>query len=251
VVHRVIGGIAPATPIADINHQIPPHDVRAGALTLWRCAPWLAPGVILAIVDPGVGTKRRPVAIGAEAGAVLVGPDNGLLLPAALRLGPISFAVELEKEPVPGHGSTFDGRDLFAPVAARVATGIDARRLGQQIDPDSLEGELIPEPVREGDGDVRTEVLWVDRFGNAQLNVRPAEVAHLGPVVDVRTRKHKWRARLVQAYGDLRARRPGKPGEVGLVHDSYGFLSISLNGESAAAFTGLRTGQTVWVASRE
>jgi S-adenosylmethionine hydrolase len=211
----------------------------------------LAPGVILAVVDPGVGTTRRPVAIGAEAGAVLVGPDNGLLLPAALRLGPISFAVELEKHPAPDRGSTFDGRDLFGPVAARIATGTDARTLGQQIDPGSLEGELIPEPVREGDRDVRTEVLWVDRFGNAQLNVRPAEVSHLGSVVEVRTRKRKWKARLVHAYGDLRVRRPGKPGEVGLVHDSYGFLSISLNRESAAAFTGLRTGQTVWLARRE
>ena len=208
------------------------------------------PGVILAVVDPGVGTQRRPVAIGAGAGAVLVGPDNGLLLPAALRLGPISFAVELEKQSVSDRGSTFDGRDLFGPAAARIASGVDPRSLGCPIDPDGLKGERIPEPVREG-GDVRTEVLWVDRFGNAELNVRPAEVSDLGPVVAVRTRKRKWRARMVAAYGDLRVRRPGKPGELGLVHDSYGFLSISLNGESAAAFTGVRTGQTVWLSRRE
>jgi S-adenosyl-L-methionine hydrolase (adenosine-forming) len=251
VVHRVISGIAPGTPIADINHQIPPHDVRAGARTLWRCAPWLVPGVILAVVDPGVGTGRRPVAIGTESGAVLVGPDNGLLLPAALRLGPVTFAVELEKREVPDRGSTFDGRDLFGPAAARIATGVDPRGLGPEIDPDSLKGEPIPEPEREGDRDIRTEVLWVDRFGNAELNVRPAEVSHLGPVVDVRTRKRKWRARRVKAYGDLRGRRPGKPAELGLVQDSYGFLSISLNGESAAAFTGLRTGQSVWRTRRE
>jgi S-adenosyl-L-methionine hydrolase (adenosine-forming) len=211
----------------------------------------LVPGVILAVVDPGVGTQRRPVAIGAGAGAVLVGPDNGLLLPAALRLGPISFAVQLEKQQVADRGSTFDGRDLFGPAAARIATGVDARSLGSHIDPDSLQGEPIREAVREGGGDVRSEVLWVDRFGNAELNVRPAEVSHLGPVVEVRTRKRKWRARVVKAYGDLRVRRPGKPGEVGLVHDSYGFLSISLNRESAAAFTGLRTGQTVWLGRRE
>jgi S-adenosyl-L-methionine hydrolase (adenosine-forming) len=237
--------------VVDINHQIPPHDVRAGALTLWRCATWLAPGVILAVVDPGVGTKRRPIAISTEAGAVLVGPDNGLLLPAALRLGPISFAVELEKQDVPGRGSTFDGRDLFGPAAARIATGADARSLGREIDTDSLKGERVPEPERGSDGEVRAEVLWVDRFGNAELNVRPAEVSHLGPVVDMRTRKRKWRARQVPAYGDLRVRRPGKPGELGLVRDSYGFLSISLNGESAAAFTGVRTGQSVWLARRE
>jgi S-adenosyl-L-methionine hydrolase (adenosine-forming) len=208
--------------------------------------------VILAVVDPGVGTKRRPLAIGTEAGAVLVGPDNGLLLPAALRLGPISFAVELEKnQGGPDRGSTFDGRDVFGPAAARIATGVDARSLGRQVDPDSLKGEPVPEPDRGSDGEVRAEVLWVDRFGNAELNVRPAEVSHLGPVVDVRTRKRKWRARLVPAYGDLRVRRPGKPGELGLVRDSYGFLSISLNGESAAVFTGVRTGQNVWLARRE
>jgi S-adenosyl-L-methionine hydrolase (adenosine-forming) len=251
VVHRVINGIAPGTPIADLTHQIPPHDVRAGALALWRSAPWLAPGVVLAVVDPGVGTKRRPVAIATEAGAVLVGPDNGLLLPAALRLGPITVAVELEKKDATERGSTFDGRDLFGPAASRIATGVDMRSLGAQIEPGSLRGDPVPEAEREAGGAVRTEVLWVDRFGNAQLNVRPPDVSHLGSVVDVRTRKRKWRARRVSAYGDLRERRPGKPAEVGLVHDSYGFLSISLNRESAAAFTGLRTGQTVWLTPRE
>jgi S-adenosyl-L-methionine hydrolase (adenosine-forming) len=251
VVHRVISQIAPGTPIADITHQIPPHDVRAGALALWRCAPWLAPGVILAVVDPGVGTKRRAVAVATEGGAVLVGPDNGLLLPAALLLGPITVAVELERNDGPDRGSTFDGRDLFGPSAARIATGVDVRSLGAEIQPGSLQGDPVPEAERESDGGVRTEVLWVDRFGNAQLNVRPADVGHLGQVVDVRTRKRKWRARQVGAYGDLRERRPGKPAEVGLVQDSYGFLSISLNAESAAALTGIRTGQTVWLTPRE
>jgi S-adenosylmethionine hydrolase len=251
VVHRVINGIVPGMLIADITHQIPPHDVRAGALALWRCAPWLAPGVILAVVDPGVGTRRRPVAVATEAGAVLVGPDNGLLLPAALRLGPITAAIELDKNDVPGCGSTFDGRDLFGPAAARIATGVDIRSLGAEIDAGGLRGDPVPEAEREADGGVRTEVLWVDRFGNAQLNVRPTDVRDLGAVVDIRTRKRKWRARQVSAYGELRERRPGKPAEVGLVHDSYGFLSISLNRESAAAFTGIRTGQTVWLAPRE
>ncbi len=251
MVHRVINGMAPDTPIADITHQIPPHDVRAGALALWRSAPWLAPGVILAVVDPGVGTRRRPVAVATGAGAVLVGPDNGLLLPAALRLGPITVAVELEKIDAPDHGSTFDGRDLFGPAAARLANGVDVLSLGAEIEPAGLRGDPVPQAEQESGGVVRTEVLWVDRFGNAQLNVRPADVSHLGQVVDVRTRKRKWRARQVGAYGDLRERRPGKPAEVGLVHDSYGFLSISLNRESAAAFTGIRTGQTVWLTPRE
>jgi S-adenosylmethionine hydrolase len=213
--------------------------------------------VILAVVDPGVGTKRRPVAVATEAGAVLVGPDNGLLLPASLRLGPITTAVELtaaadlNKNGAPDCGSTFDGRDLFGPAAARIATGVDIRSLGTEIEPGGLRGDRVPEAEREADGGVRSEVLWVDRFGNAQLNVRATDVNDLGAVVDIRTRKRKWRARQVGAYGDLRERRPGKPAEVGLVHDSYGYLSISLNRESAAAFTGIRTGQTVWLTPRE
>ena len=225
--------------------------MRAGALALWRCAPWLAPGVILAVVDPGVGTKRRPVAIKTEAGAVLVGPDNGLLFPAAQRLGPITLAVKLKREEHPGRGATFDGRDLFAPAAARIATGVDLRSLGPEIDAGGLEGESVPAAEREADGGVRSEVLWVDRFGNAQLNARPDDLAHLGPVVEVRTRKRKWKARRVGAYGELRGRRPGRPAELGLVLDSYGFLSMSLNGESASALTGVRTGQTIWLGRRE
>jgi hypothetical protein len=244
-VHRVIAGRAPDIQVIDLTHQIPAHDVRAGALALWRAAPWLVPGVILAVVDPGVGTARRAVAVEiSRAGAVLVGPDNGLLLPAATSLGPITSAVALPPHPAAGRGATFAGRDVFAPAAAELAKGVELRRLGPAIDPLTLAGDPIPTAQTEPDGRLRAEVLWVDRFGNAQLNARPADVAAHGPVVEVATTpQHPWPARLVTAYAEL------EPDEVGLVTDSYGFLSVSCHESPAAARTGLRAGDAVWLGS--
>jgi S-adenosylmethionine hydrolase len=243
IVHRVIAGQAPGVAVIDITHQIPAHDVRAGALALWRAAPWLAPGVILAIVDPGVGTPRRAVAIEvAEAGAVLVGPDNGLLYPAATSLGPITAAVELAPRVPVGRGVTFAGRDVFAPASAQVANGVDLRRLGPDIDPAGLAGAAVPGPEPGPDGVLRTEVLWVDRFGNAQLNARPADADHLGTVVELRAAGRTWPARRVGAYAEL------ADAEVGLVTDSYGLLSVSCRNASGAVRTGLRAGDPVRLA---
>lgn len=237
VVHAVLHRHAPHATVVDVTHRIPAHDVRAGALTLWRAAPWLAPGVILAVVDPGVGTARRAVAVEvAGAQAVLVGPDNGLLLPAALHLGPITRAVELDGDPAP-RGATFAGRDLFAPAAGRAAAGAGVEELGRTIDPDSLAGEPVPEPTRTSDG-IRASVLWVDRFGNAQLNARPDDTgpgplqleAGDGPAVGLR---------VVGSYGGI------APDEYALVIDSYGHLSICSDRSPAAARLGLTAGDDV------
>jgi S-adenosyl-L-methionine hydrolase (adenosine-forming) len=244
VVHRVIAGLAPGVRVVDINHNVAPHDVRFGALTLWRTAPWLAPGVILAVVDPGVGTNRRPVAITvSRANVVLVGPDNGLLLPAALHLGPITAAVELDQIEI-DRGATFAGRDLFAPAAARIATGADPNGLGVAIDPQTLQGEPVPSCAREMDGSLRTEVLWVDRFGNVQLNAGPREAGILGAEIDIRTHTGLWQGRLSRAYAEL------QPDELGLIRDSYDLMSISLNAASAAELTGAVPGDTVWLSRR-
>jgi S-adenosylmethionine hydrolase len=247
---------APGVTVIDITHRIAPHDVRAGALTLWRSVPWLVPGVILAVVDPGVGTARRGVAIEvAAADAVLVGPDNGLLLPAALLLGPITTAVELRAPdletagpwlPAPGgperRGVTFAGRDLFAPICAALAQGADLGGLGQAIDPAGLVGEPVPSPAT-GDADrVGSTVLWVDRFGNAELNVRPGDLTDLGPVVELRVKEQTWPARLAASYADV-----GPGPAVGLVTDSYGFLSISCDRSSAADLMGLHVGDEIWI----
>jgi hypothetical protein len=248
----VIAAVAPGVTVVDITHRVPPHDVRAGALTLWRAAPWLAPGVILAVVDPGVGTARRAVAIEvATAGAVLVGPDNGLLLPAAQALGPITGAVDLQGRglqsgatglPAP-QGATFAGRDLFAPIAGRLAAGADLADVGDPIDPAGLTQGAVPgRPTVEPDGTIRAEVLWIDHFGNAQLNAIPADLDPTAPDLRLTTANTATRpVRAVAAYGYL------QPGEVGLVTDSYGLLSISLNGSSAAATLALAAGDPVWL----
>jgi S-adenosylmethionine hydrolase len=243
VVHRVLAGVAPGVTVIDVTHQIPAHDPRAGALTLWRAAPWLVPGVVLAIVDPGVGTARRAVAIEVtSAGAVLVGPDNGLLLPAATSLGPITAAVELHPTVPPGGGgATFAGRDVFAPAAGRLAGGAELGAVGDPIDPASLAGDPVPAPEPAPDGGLLAEILWVDRFGNAQLNARPGDAAHLGGVITVTAGAYEGPARRVAAFAEL------NPDEVGLLNDSYGLLALTCRDASAASRFGLNTGDAVWL----
>lgn len=246
MVHAVLDSHAPGVATIDVTHSIPPHDVRTGALTLWRAALWLAPAVILAVVDPGVGTPRRAVALEvAEAATVLVGPDNGLLLPAALLLGRITAAVKLPPAPA-APGATFHGRDVFAPAAGRAAAGTPVERLGRPIDPASLLGEPVPEP-RAATGptahrnELRAEVLWVDRFGNAQLNVTPAQTGP-GPLVVHTTAQDGGKTRtmrIVASYGAI------APDQVALVIDSYGFLSVCCDRRPAAERLDLRPGDAV------
>ena len=251
VVHAVLHRLAPDHPRIDVTHQVPRHDVRAGSLTLWRAAPWLAPAVILAVVDPGVATLRRAVAVAVdEAATVLVGPDNGLLLPAALRLGAPTEAVELDPPGGPGHsagGATFAGRDLFAPAAARAATGVPLRQLGRPIDPATLAGEPLPAPIVTGAGDgVEAEVLWVDHFGNVQLNVTPADTGP-GPLevqVQSDSAAGPFTAAVAPSYAAIPEGRPG------LVVDSYGLLALCLDRDSAASRLGLRPGDRVRLAHR-
>ena len=240
MVHRVIAREGPAVRVVDLTHRIRAHDVRAGALALWRCAPWLRDSVVLAVVDPGVGTARRAVALETTgAAAVLVGPDNGLLTPAAGALGGVAHAVELAPLPraVAGLGATFDGRDLFAPVAARIASGewslADA---GKAIDPAGLVGDALRMASPGSGGEMVCEVLWVDRFGNAQLNTHGDGVDdHV--IVQAGTRD--FEARRVDAFGEL------GQGELGLVNDSYGLLALAFNSSPAAAELGLTEGDTV------
>jgi hypothetical protein len=180
VVHAVLAGAAPGAPVIDLAHRIPAFDVRAGAQTLTRAAPYLGPGVVLAVVDPGVGSPRRGVCLQGEATrggpAFFVGPDNGLLVAAAelVNGGPVPQAFELARGEGAGQPRlTFDGRDLFAPAAAALWGGAPPEALGAPIDPGSLL-RLAPGVVEHGqrpDGRacLRAEVTWVDHFGNVQL----------------------------------------------------------------------------------
>jgi S-adenosyl-L-methionine hydrolase (adenosine-forming) len=225
----VIRSIAPAVSVVDITHDIAPHDVRGAGLTLARSAQYLCPGVVLAVVDPGVGSERRGIAIEVGGGqSVLVGPDNGLLAPAVSMVGGATRAVSLTNDEyhLPAPGPTFDGRDVFAPVAAAICTGVDIGELGDEVDPSSLVPGMIP-VIRDDEGDLVCDVLWVDRFGNCQLNVDPDDLDGWGDRIRLRV-GDQWRtARRVDNYAEIGS------GEVGLIVDSYGLVSVALDQRSA------------------
>ncbi len=256
VVHSVIAAIAPAVRVVDVTHGIARHDIRAGGLALARAAQYLLPGVVLAVVDPGVGTARRAVAVEVGEGAsVLVGPDNGLLAPAVALVGGADRAVELTAsdyrlEPQAELGATFDGRDLFAPAAAHLCCGVPLEALGPPVDPATLTPGMLPVSRREAD-DLVAEVLWVDHFGNCQLNVAIGEIDEVftpdgaGATPDsdgalqVILGESLHTAQRALAYADV------KPGRVGLVTDSSGLVSLALPQRSIADELGLHEGTEV------
>ncbi len=247
VVHSVIRTLAPQVHVVDVTHDIPPHDVRAGGLTLARSAQYLAPGVVLAVVDPGVGTDRRGIAVEVGDGAsVLVGPDNGLLAPAVAMVGGATRVVEIttDEHRLEAPGPTFGGRDVFAPAAAALCRGVPLDELGPDVDPITLRPGLFPLPQIEDDG-IGAEVLWVDRYGNAQLNLGPDDLEPLGLAGDrvlVRIEGAERTARRVAAYAELAA------GELGLAVDSYGLLALVLDQRSAAAELGIDASAAVTLA---
>lgn len=241
VVKSVIRQLSPTTVVIDVTHHVAPHDVRAGGLALARSAQYLAPGVVLAVVDPGVGTARRGIAVEVGDGAsVLVGPDNGLLAPAVALVGGAGRVVELTstEHRLPAPGVTFDGRDVFAPAAAHLCNGVPLTDLGPEIDAGGLVPGLMPLTRSEGESLV-AEVLWVDRFGNAQLNVDPDELTAYGASISVRCGDLARVGTRAGTYADL------GPGQVGLVVDSYGMVSLALDRRSAADELGLSAGSAV------
>jgi S-adenosylmethionine hydrolase len=235
VVKSVVREIAAHVTVIDITHEVPAFDVRAGSLTLARAISYVPSGVVLAVVDPGVGTSRRSIAVEVGDGeGVLVGPDNGLLAPAVAMAGGAGRAVVLSNTDYQliSSGTTFAGRDIFAPAAAHLCNGVDLYELGDPIDAEVLVPGVIPLPRTEGDALV-TEVLWVDRFGNCQLNVGPTEVAHFGDRVKVTVGELTGApltriATLSANFSELGT------GVVGLVTDSYGMLALCLDRRSAA-----------------
>lgn len=245
VVHSVIRQLAPEVQVIDISHHVPAHDVRAGGLTLARSAQYLAPGVVLAVVDPGVGSSRRAIAVEVGGGAsVLVGPDNGLLAPAVSMVGGATRAVELTNldYQLPAPGPTFAGRDIFGPAAAHLCNGVDLLELGPELDVNGLMPGMIP-ITRVEDGAVVAEVLWTDGFGNLQLNVDPAEIDEFGPRVELRFDGKVRTGVRHDTYADVAT------GEIGLVVDSYGLVSIATNRTSAADELRIGTGDEVTLAA--
>ena len=243
VCKAVVLRAAPTAQIIDITHGIPPYDVRAGALTLARSIQYLPPGVVLAVVDPGVGTDRRAVAVEVETG-FLVGPDNGLLAPAVAMLGGATRVVSLTNPEyqLEAPGATFAGRDIFAPAAGYLAAGTPLELLGDQVDPMSLVPGTVPLPRDEG-GRAEGEVLWIDRYGNAQLNIDPGDLAALGVEpggpLEIRCGADRRTGRWVGSYAEA------TPYELAVVVDSYGLISLTLDRRPAAEELGLQPGSAV------
>ena len=238
--HAVLAGACPGVERIDLAHDLPGGDVRLGALTLARLAPFLPAAVHLAVVDPGVGGDRRAVAVGLAGGGALVGPDNGLLAPAAVALGAVE-AVELA--PLPdGAPATFHGRDLFAPAAARLAAGAALSDLGTSFAPGDLVAPDLPRPV-VAEGELAATVVAIDTFGNLELLAGPADLDAAGFTrgdrifAAVTDRRHP--ATVARAFDDVA--RKGM-----LVHiDAHGQVALAVNGGSAAQRLGARLGQTV------
>jgi S-adenosyl-L-methionine hydrolase (adenosine-forming) len=247
--HGVIARIAPHARVLDVTHAVAPGDVRRGAVLLADTLPWLPTAVHVAVVDPGVGTARRGIAL-VSGDAVLVGPDNGLLIPAAQVLGGMRAAYELI---APAYrlktvSATFHGRDIFAPAAAHLAVGVPPDALGPAVDPASL--VTLPVPMCQVDGDqIRVEVLTVDHFGNVALAAGTAELAAAG----LRTGTAailRWPAGVEPllvgtTFADV------AQGELVLLVDSTGHLAVALRGGSAARRTGLHPGTVVEITQQQ
>ena len=238
VVHGVIARLAPEVRVIDLGHGIPRQDVRAGALQLERAVPFTPPGVHLAVVDPEVGARRRAVALRtAEEDRLLVGPDNGLLIPAAERFGGCVEAVEISHSPwrLEPVSATFHGRDVFAPVAARLAAGEALADAGEPLEPDGLVRLTVPEPRTDGDALVAT-VVGIDAFGNLLLNARLADArgVRLGPV-ELGDRP----ATFARTFADV------ERGALLLYEDAGGRLAIALNSGDAGRELGLGPGDEV------
>ncbi len=244
VVHSVLHQLCPGVRIVDVSHDVPAFDVRAAGLTLARSVQYLAPGVVLAVVDPGVGTARRRIAVEVGDGAsVLVGPDNGLLAPAVAMVGGASRAVVLTdtSHHLEAAGPLFDGRDVFAPVAARLCAGVPLEEFGEPIDPSALVPGLMGVSRVEDDGSIAAEVLWVDRFGNVQLNLGPDDLEPGTESVELRIAGVWHSARRAGSFSEV------PPGGLGLVVDSYGMLAVVADRSSAAEELRVSSGDEVLV----
>lgn len=239
--HGSIARIAPDVRVIDVTHHVPPADVTRGAYVLAQTAPYLPESVHCAVVDPGVGTDRRGIAV-ATPGGILVGPDNGLLVPAAEALGGIDTVVQLSNKDwfLGDMSRTFHGRDLFAPAAARIALGAELAEAGPPVDADTL--VRLPAPVVTlGDDYVEAEVLTVDRFGNVQLAATGGTLARLGQDLVLN--------------GGVRARRGATFADVGqgdllVYEDSAGQVAIAVNNGRAVVVLSVTPGDLVKVATR-
>jgi S-adenosyl-L-methionine hydrolase (adenosine-forming) len=215
-----------------------------GALTLASALPYMPVGIHLAVVDPGVGGSRKPLALRGGDGRLYVGPDNGLLILAAEELGGVAEAVEIANPAymLPEVSRTFHGRDVFSPVAAHLALGVQLEDLGPALDPLALARLSVPEP-HVSPGRARGTILLVDRFGNVELNLSRADLGRAGleagATAEVVGAFEGVFAHVAETFGDVR------PGDFVLFEDSHRKVAFGINGGNAAELLHARPGQVV------
>ncbi|MEA2169681.1 MAG: hypothetical protein QOF76_2981 [Solirubrobacteraceae bacterium] len=246
VVHGVMARIAPGARVIDISHGVPRHDILAGALTLERALPYMPAGVHLAVVDPEVGARRRAIAIRtADEGRLLVGPDNGLLLAAAERLGGCVAAVDVSRSPwrLEPLSATFHGRDVFGPVAAHLAKGADLESAGDPIEIDELVRLERPHAVVADDGSVLAHALSFDTFGNVTLDLAHADLARtslrLGRQVEIEVGGRVHTGHYAHTFSDVPL------GALVVYEDPVRALAIAVSSGDAAQALGVRSGDEI------
>lgn len=238
VCHGVIATICPQAHVIDITHGVPRHDVRTGALKLREALRHMPAGVHIAVVDPDVGAERRAVALRLRDGRGLIGPDNGLLSPAAQEGGGVLEALDIAHSPyrLEPVSATFHGRDLFAPVAAHLAAGVPFAQLGQPCEPDGLVGLELSRAQREGEA-LLAHVQYIDRFGNLQLDASHEELAgtglKLGRAVELECSGTTHSAHYVRTFADVTA------GDLLVYEDASRTLAVALSHGDAARRLGI------------
>lgn len=243
ICHGVILRVDPGIPIIDLTHGIERQDIRAGAVALTDAVAFLPDdAVIVGVVDPGVGSERRAIAVEAADGKVFVGPDNGLLAGAIDARGGAKAAFEISQSPwrLEPVSDTFHGRDIFSPVAARIASGAPIVESGVAIDHDQL--ILLEQPhATTIDGDLTTAVLAIDQYGNARLAATPSDLGEIEPGTPIEIDTDDMRRQVVYA----RTYAEAATGDPLLLVDSTGSLSISVSGGDAAELLRLVPGKVV------
>lgn len=248
----VMLSIAREAQIVDISHSVRKYSIRDGAYLLWSAVPWMPVGVHVVVVDPGVGTERHPIAIRTARGDILVGPDNGVLMPAAEVLGGVTEARILENRELmlPRLTSTFHGRDLFAPIAAHLATGAPFESVGRTIHVGALVPLHFPAPTVT-DGALQTTVLFVDSFGNLRLAGLPGDLAAaIGPLESGRPlvadfAAHDSLPAVSEALPWSRTFGERPLGAALIYENSFGHLAIADNQGNASARLGIEVDRPV------
>ena len=239
----VILRVAPGASVIDLSHEVPGFGIEAGAEILEHATGYMPQdAVYLAVVDPGVGTGRRGLALQTAVGTHLVGPDNGLLVAAAEAMGGVVGAVSLtnrEYQVLPV-SNTFHGRDIFAPAAAHLAAGLDLAKLGEPVAAESLVRVESPGAEEREDGSIAAKILGVDRYGNARLSVRQEEAGFgFGTSLRIQTGEGAMAVRYVETFGSSKA------GDLIIVPDSHRRLSLCVNRGNASRALSLQVGNRV------